>query len=109
MEVRTRATFGLLDKIERNMAGAKGITRPPKQRDLEDPRDLAMKLNVLKANVAMNDAASYLFNTKSLMNSFEKDLVKAKRSKFQDTDWSLKMEVSHESVGALWKLKHMTT
>ena len=65
-------------------------------------------MNVYKANVAMNDAASYLFNTKSLINSFEKDLVKSKRSKFQDTDWSLKMEVSHESVGALWKLKHMT-
>lgn len=102
----------LLEKIYRNLlSGAsrlEKINRPPKQKDLEDPRDLPQKLNVYKANVAMNDAASYLFNTKSLINSFEKDLVKSKRSKFQDTDWSLKMEVSHESVGALWKLKHMT-
>ena len=56
----------------------------------------------------MNDAVSYLFNTKSLINSFEKDLVKSKLSKFEDTDWSQKMEISHESVGVLNTLKKMT-
>lgn len=83
--------MNILDKIQKNLLQPgrhlEKITRAPKQRDLEDPRDLRKKLNVYKANVAMNDAASYLFNTKTLINAFEKDLVKAKRQKFVETDW----------------------
>ena len=88
----------MLDKIRSNILNPDkvfNIKKLIKHDQLIQPTNFTKKLNRHKALVAMKDAVSYLFNTKSLINSFEKDLVKSKLSKFEDTDWSQKMEVSH--------------